>query len=173
MIQVEVYQQGVIQTRLGDIPVALETQARIQWFPVRAMSRLLGVDEDRQAQVVKDAYAEALREIPMQLPVGMRRVLCIRRKEFALWIAGINPKRCKLGAQKALEEYRVELLAAADQLFWKHVSIGSSTALTAPSTSATTVSVHAEIDHACLKCGAAHHLVYVDGVVTTTLQEEE
>jgi hypothetical protein len=128
MIEIEQYEVGFIQTRLGVLSIALEKQAHVQWFPVRHVARALEVSEDRQVEVVKEHYAEALRMIPIKMAVGWRDVLCIRRQEMALWVAGINPKRCKLETREHLEAYRVELCVAADQLFWKHISLGSAQA---------------------------------------------
>ncbi len=60
--------------------------------------------------------------MPLLLEVGWRSPLCVRRKEMALWVAGIDPRRCKLEARGPLEEFRKELLVAADQLFWRNTN---------------------------------------------------
>ncbi len=116
MLKSFTYQYGTVHLARWDalLPVALELGSRIQWFPVRAMCRILGVREEQQVAHLKDAYADALREVPMQLEIGWRSPLCIRRKEMALWVAGIDPRRCKLEARGPLEEFRRDLLAAAE-----------------------------------------------------------
>jgi hypothetical protein len=122
VIEAGMYTYGVATLPRWDteLPVAKETDSTSQWFLVRAMCRVLGVDDETQVDIVKKAYSYALREVPMKLPrVGWRSVLCIRRKEMALWVGGIDPKRCKLSARGPLEEFRQDLLTAADRLFWR------------------------------------------------------
>ena len=129
MIEIEVYKYVVIQTTLGEMTIVNEEDGAgkviAQWFPIRAQCDLLGLDADRQKRVVREDYAEALREIPIELAVGWRRLLCIRKRELALWIAGIDPSRCHLATALVLEDYRQELLAAADRIFWKHATPGN------------------------------------------------
>jgi hypothetical protein len=174
--QVEVYRYAAIHTRLGTMTVVNEVDAEekvaAQWFPVRAHCELLELEPERQKKIVREDYLDALREIPIQLPIGWRRVLCIRRKEMALWLGGIDPKRCKLGAREALEEYRVELAAAADQLLWKHISLGSAV-MTRTLAETTAVYVHAQAEGSCLACGAQQRVTIHDGVATWELLGEE
>jgi hypothetical protein len=132
MLQVEVYKYATIQTTLGEMTVVNEEDGAgkvvAQWFPIRAQCDLLELDVDRQKRTIREDYPDSVREIPVELAVGWRRMLCIRKKELALWIASIEPSRCRLKARGPLEDYRRELLAAADQLFWKHISLGSAQA---------------------------------------------
>src|SRR5215472_2289004 len=121
LIEAGMYTYGTVMLPRweAELPVAKESGSTSQWFPVRSMCRILGVDDETQVEIAKKAYLDALREVPMKLPrVGWGSVLCIRRKEMALWVGGIDPKRCKMGARGPLEEFRRDLLSAADRLFW-------------------------------------------------------
>jgi hypothetical protein len=157
------YQYGTVHLARWDalLPVALELGSRIQWFPVRAMCRILGVREEQQVAHLKEAYPDALREVPMQLEIGWRSPLCIRRKEMALWVAGIDPRRCKLEARGPLEEFRRDLLAAADQLFWRNTN----EAVAETNTSSGAFITGEFVVH-CDECGMTHRILLHDGVMT-------
>jgi hypothetical protein len=163
MLKTFTYQYGTVHLARWDalLPVALELGSRIQWFPVRTMCRILGVREEQQVAHLKEAYPDALREVPLQLEVGWRSPLCIRRKEMALWVAGIDPRRCKLEARGPLEEFRRELLAAADQLFWRKTN---EVAEEANSSHGSFVS--GEFIVHCDECGMTHRVILQDGVMT-------
>jgi len=171
MIQVEVYKYTTIQTTLGVMVVVNEEDGNgkviAQWFPIRAQCVLLELDVDRQKRSARQDYPDALREIPVELPVGWRRVQCIRKKEFALWLAGIDPKRCKLGAQRALESYRQEVLAAADRILWKNINLGSASAIL-PSDTPRETQVEIRAIGLCPCCNRVTRVLIEDGV--TVLQ---
>ncbi len=169
VVQAGIYTYGTValprwQTEL---PVAQETDNTTQWFPVRAMCRVLGVDEEKQVAIVKEAYPDALDEVPMRLArVGWRTPLCIKRAEMALWVGGINPKKCKLSARGPLEEFRRDLLAAADRLFWRP-------AQSAPEgeRAGVTFSARIEVQMHCQDCGAPHYIIHEHGETTAGKQE--
>jgi hypothetical protein len=174
-IQVEVYVYRTIRTKLGDMTVVNETDATgkvvAQWFPVRDQCEMLGLDAGRQKRALHEHYEQALRRIPLQLKVGWRDVLCIHRQELALWLGGIDPSRCKLAAGMALEDYRRDLLIAADQLLWKHISIGSAAVATQP----LQVETHVEVRSiaACPCCGKPTRVAIYNGETVLTHLEEE
>jgi len=163
MLKSFTYQYGTVHLARWDalLPVALELGSRIQWFPIRAMCRILGVREEQQVAHLKEVYPDALREVPVQLDVGWRSPLCIRRKEMALWVAGIDPRRCKLEARGPLEEFRRELLAAADQLFWRKTNEAAE-----ETTYGVKSFITGEFVVHCDECGMTHRVLLQDGVMT-------
>jgi hypothetical protein len=172
VVQAGIYTYGTValprwQT---EVSVAKEARGTTQWFPVRAMCRVLGVDEEKQVAIVKDKYPDALDEVPMRIAtVGWRTPLCIKRKEMALWVGGIDPKRCKLSARGPLEQFRRDLLDAADRLFW-------SPAKGAPvcERASVTFSARVEIQMVCQDCGAPHYIIHENGETTVIrIRDEE
>ncbi len=69
MLKSFTYQYGTVHLARWDalLPVALELGSRIQWFPVRAMCRILGVREEQQVAHLKEAYPDALKAYPNNL----------------------------------------------------------------------------------------------------------
>jgi hypothetical protein len=80
---------------------------------------------------------------------------------MALWVAGIDPRRCKLEARGPLEESRRDSLAAADQLFWRKTNeIAEEASYGVKSFVTGEFGVH------CDECGLTHRVLLQDGVMT-------
>jgi hypothetical protein len=156
----------------AEVAVAQEVDRHVQWFPVRFMSGVIGVEEERQVKIVKERYPQAVDTIQLRLTRGSpwRPVLCIRRREMALWIGGIDPKKCKISAQGPLREFQEELLRAADQLFWKPASDLWNDQ---PQEGVSVVYMRAEGPATCAYCGQRNWIVMENGVITATMCGQE
>lgn len=82
---------------------------------------------------------------------------------MALWVAGVDPRRCNLEARGPLEEFRRELLAAAAQLFWRKTNkIAEETPYGVKSC------VTSEFVVQCGECGLTPRALLQDGVMTAS-----
>jgi P22_AR N-terminal domain len=172
-IEVASYHYGIVTLPRWNatVSVAQEVDKHIQWFPVRHMCGVLGVEEERQVKIVKESYPHALDTISLRLTSDSpwRPVLCIRRKEMADWVGHIKPEKCKLSARGPLIEFQEELLAAADRLFWRP-------ARSAPEgeRAGVTFSARIEVQMHCQDCGAPHYIIHEHGETTVIrIRDEE
>lgn len=74
---------------------------------------------------------EVLRDIPVQTAGGRQVVKCLRRREAALWLATVLPRRVKPELRSRWEEVREQILQAADRLVFGDTT-GVPTVLPAP-----------------------------------------
>jgi len=140
------------------IPIAVE--GKIQWFPIRAICLVLGVDSRSQIVALKGSskYEGAILEIPIKSPAGWRPTQCIRRDKVAQWFLDIDATRCKLGAREELEAFQIDLLAEGERMLF-----GRKPNLPTKERGITYHTARIEIEMACLDCGAPHFIVIEDG----------
>ncbi len=120
------------------------------YVPVRLTCQALGV-ADPKGQIEKlqgeDGYPEALVELPIPTAGGIQSAVCIRKREGALWVGSINPKKVKPTVRGKLAEFKQDLLAAADRLLFGDMS-GN------PALPAVVRQPRVLIDMDCPRCGA-------------------
>jgi hypothetical protein len=145
----------------AQVIVALEEKRSVQWFPVRRLAEILGVDPETQvAQLKRYEKAqdgEVLSLVPMKTAAGWRPTLCVKRREMIAWIARIDPSHCKPSVRGALSEFQNELALAADKLFFGVAKV-------ADVVIRNTVSLRVEAEAPCPHCGVQLLWVYEDGV---------
>jgi P22_AR N-terminal domain len=152
----------------AEVPIARE--GNTQFFPVRALCLVLGIDSRTQLVVLQadSRYRDALRDIPQQTAAGWRVATWIRRAEAALWLAGIDPARCSLTARGPLADFQRDLMLEADRLLF-----GAAPAVRPERRGEASYSQREEIHMACQDCGAPHIVVIVNGVAHVERERRE
>ena len=141
-----------------------------QYFPVRHICRWLGIDPGTQFEVLRttSTYADAVIELLYDTRTrGWRPAVWLRRDKFALWLLGIDAKRCALRSREKLSEWQDAVLQAADALLF-----GAAPAVPPAARGGATSSVRVETHMHCLDCGAPHHVIVENGQ-TTVLRERD
>lgn len=124
------------------------------YFPVRTISRILGVDPAAQLEVIKtdSRYRRHLRGFHLPTTKGKRYTLCLRRREAAWWIVGIDPKRIKNARVRGkVEQFQQALMDEADRLIF-----GAAPRVAEP-VRVVRVAHTVDADIVCPDCGAPLH----------------
>jgi hypothetical protein len=152
----------------AEIPVAVE--GKIQWFPVRPICLVLGIDSRTQVAILKgsDKYTGAWVEIPIKSPAGWRPTVCIRRDKVPQWFLDIDAARCALTARDELERFQTELLAEGERMLF-----GRKPSAPEQARGIVAYTARIEIQMACLDCGAPHFIVYENGEATVVRMHME
>lgn len=137
------------------------------YLPVRMTCQALGIDHKGQLERLQgeDGYPDALVELPIPTAGGMQRATCIRKREGAAWVGSINPRKVKASVRGRLEEFRNDLLAAADRLLFGDMS-GIATL------PAVVKRPHGHIDLDCPRCGAGWTLLLDETGLDIRLRDE-
>jgi P22_AR N-terminal domain len=147
-----------------DLTVPTARQGNTLYFPVAFFCDFLGIDKRKQVEVLRadprNGGDLVLREVPFKLSgVGWRTPLAIRKAEAAVWLAGIDPARCKPAVRDRVRDFQADVIAAADRLLF-----GESPSVPVEQRGAVEYSQHERVKMNCLDCGAPHVVVIINGV---------
>lgn len=153
-------------TRFGyEMPVAQREGTTLQYFPIRHICKWLGVDSPSQVATLRadSTYDGALLdELPYKTETrGWHPATWIRRDKFALWLLGIDARRCALGSREKLQKWQDEVLKAADALLF-----GAAPPVPHGERGVASSIVRVETHMNCLDCGAPHHVIVENGHTT-------
>ncbi|HUY75794.1 MAG TPA: phage antirepressor N-terminal domain-containing protein [Ktedonobacterales bacterium] len=141
----------------ADLTIA-QTVVGLLYFPIRATCRALDIDAPWQIESIKgdSRFAPALASIPLPTAGGAQLTQCLPKREYAWWLAVIDPDRCKASVRRALVMRQRALMDVADQVMLAsdREAVG---ALMAGRKGG--VAVPGEVHLNCLRCGAPHCLV--------------
>ena len=142
----------------------------VQYFPVRHFCKRLRIDSRTQVGVLRgDArFAGALKEIPLKTDAGWRSSMWLRRDKLALWLLGIDAKRCALGSTEEIEAFQQDVIREADALLF-----GNAPHAAREERGVVSTTVRVETVMNCLDCGAPHHIVYENGQATVTRMHDD
>jgi len=159
------YDKAYLPRWNAEIPVATDGSrpSQVQWFPVRPICLVLGIDSRSQLAALKSnpRFGSALLEVPIKSNAGWRATICIRRDKLSHWLLDIDPQRCALKAREELDAFQQELLAEGDRILF-----GRAPRTPSHSRGLSAYTVRVEFRISCLDCGAPHYVLYENGEVT-------
>lgn len=142
----------------ADLTIA-QTDAGLLYFPIRPTCRALDIDSPSQIESIRgdSRFAPALAAIPLPSAGGAQLTQCLPRREYAWWLALIDPDRCKPSARRSLVMRQRALMDVADQVMLASDREAAGALMAGrPSLG---VAVPGEFHLNCLRCGAPHCLV--------------
>ena len=154
-----------------NVTVPTAREGNTLYFPVLWFCDFLGIDKRRQVDVLRNdsryASDEILREVPFKLSGAWRHPLSIRKPEAALWIAGIDPQRCKPAVRDRIMDFQADLMEEADRLLF-----GAAPHAPAGARGRTEYQQLERIKFLCQDCGAPHTMVIENGAVLVLRDRE-
>jgi hypothetical protein len=167
---VEEYTYKTVRLARWDFETPVAHVGTQQYFPVRHFCKRLHIDSRTQISGIKgDArFDGALKEIPFKTEAGWRPTMWLRRDKLALWLLGIDAKRCALGSTADIQAFQEDVLHAADALLF-----GAASHAAPEDKGIVSATVHAEFIVNCLDCGAPHFIVYENGQITVVRMRDE
>lgn len=154
---------------LGGVQVLVVATESGPYIGVRSVCDAIGVAYATQSAYLRDDDAQmyagdALKRVEVETRGGRQELLFIRRREFSFWVVHISPKRVKPEVVDRLDEFRQQVMDAADRIMFGDLSpVGPSTKLVPAPQGAFTMH--------CLRCGAPHALEAQDGQVIWRIAE--
>jgi hypothetical protein len=132
------------------------------YYVLRPICKFLGMSSQTQIDRLKDdpLYDGSLRTFNVPTAGGVQPSVCLHKRMVGWWIAHLDPRvvaRLETRFSVTIEDFRLALIHAADQLWWGSRSV----ALTPVRASRFEASIHLR----CLACGMAHRYAS-DGVHT-------
>lgn len=147
--------------RTAPVPAAYPKGDRKRlYLPFRIMCGLVGVERKRQLGIVRRAYREALKTLPLETPAGARPATWMLAGDCALWIGKLRPERTSLENRDNLLAFQQAIREAAQRvLFEGPRKLASQRGMFA-------YSERAEYIFSCLYCGGGHRIIAHNGEVT-------
>lgn len=102
-----------------EVTIPIARTGNVQWIPIRLTCAAIGIDPQKQFAAIHRRYPASVREVPFKTRVGRRDYLALPSDDFALWLATINPARCKLATRPRLEAFIADAKAALSALLFK------------------------------------------------------
>lgn len=143
------------------------------WFPVGPSCRALNIDVTAQIEVVQADSRLKPWLRTMRLPFGtdargewnnFQTTHCLRRREYAWWLANIDPNNVRASARPKLEARQRALMDLCDRvMFHKHEE----------TIMAQTATFSGEMHWRCLRCGAPHCVTMNGSHISIYLGQEE
>lgn len=166
----EEYTYKAVRLARWDFETPVAHVGRVQYFPVRHFCKRLKIDSRTQISVIKadSRFDGALKEIPFKTDVGWRPTLWLRREKLALWLLGIDARRCALGSTTDLQTFQEDVLREADSLLF-----GAAPHAAPDERGLVSSSVRVELVMNCLDCGAPHYIVHENGETTIVRLRQE
>ncbi len=114
------YKYGKLHMPRWEVTIPIAREGKVQFLPIRPTCKAIGVDPQTQFIVIHRRYSNTVREIPFNIDdAGWRPYLSLPSDDAALWIAGINPERCKITARGTLEEFIADAKQTLQALLFK------------------------------------------------------
>ena len=114
------YVYGKLHMPRWEVSIPIAREGRVAFLPIKMTCKAIGVDPQTQFTVIHRRFAETAREVPFRIDgLGWRSYLALPSDDAALWIAGINPSRCKLTARGTLEEFIAEAKVVLQAMIFK------------------------------------------------------
>lgn len=118
-MKAEIFSPGVLHLPRWEVSIPIAREGKTQWLPIRLACVALGLDPQTQFTAIHRRFAKTVRQAPFRTPAGMRDYLALPAEDFALWLAGVNPARCKLATRAGLEAFIEEARAALSALLFR------------------------------------------------------
>jgi hypothetical protein len=98
-----------------------EDGAGLFFFTIKSSCLLLSLESSAQIRSIKNdsRFSTSLCEIPIPTETrGLHMTKCLPRREFAWWLAMIDPGQCKPEAREKLAQRQRALMDLADQVMF-------------------------------------------------------
>lgn len=144
--------------RRWEVTLPVARSGKTQWLPIRLTCAAIGLDPQTQFTAIRRRFAGTVREVPYKTRAGWRDYLALPADDFALWLAGINPARCKLENREQLEAFIADAKATLERLLFNPDYIPPDP----DAHGVLRVSTRQELVFAC-ECGRHWRIVTADG----------
>jgi hypothetical protein len=119
-VSVGQYTYGVLHMPRWEVSIPIAREGKIAYLPIRLTCKAIGVDPQTQFTVIHGRFEDTSRTVPFNIEgVGWRPFLALPSDDAALWIAGINPKKCKITARGTLEDFIAEAKQVLEGMIFK------------------------------------------------------
>lgn len=123
------------------------------YYVLRPICKFLGMSSQTQIDRLKDdpLYEGCLRTFSVPTPGGSQPAVCLHKRMVGWWIAHLDPRvvsRLEARFSTTIEDFRLALIHAADQLWWGSRSVVPMRAQASRA--------EVEMRLRCLRCGAPH-----------------
>lgn len=115
----DIYTYSKLHMPRWEVTIPIARAGTVQWVPARLTCTAIGLDAQTQLGAIRRRFSGHVREVPFRTRAGWRDYLALPADDFALWLAGINPARCKLQTRPQLEAFTADAKAALQALLFK------------------------------------------------------
>lgn len=119
-MRAEIFTYSKLHLPRWEVSIPVAREGKRQWIPIRLTCDAIALDTQTQFKVIRRRYPKTVRDdIPFKTRAGLREYLALPADDFALWLANINPARCKLATRPQLEAFIADAKESLQRLLFK------------------------------------------------------